>query len=346
MAGNDTRGAESPFVLTPESESAFRACPTLRAVREYLSSAENRCVRPCDSRFVLSITSFCEEHAKLPATTQEAYLLNRDVIHALIIPVAALYTRSATLASAALCSSRAEDLEIAYKEDARTAFVLLQCLVQEEAAWCFGRGCSACLVLHTLESQATIRMAIAGALMANEESTTEQGTAPAQLSTFLPAIAHAVESDPFWGREYYANIISKAESLRSGIQCLIAQAGDLEVLVRSPTRGRSPPSRSLNRSPWKNKTLLNDFAASHPQATAPVDGTDIDQQRAPKRVQTLPRLDPSPLAKRQLRLEQEQREVLSRMAWQVYSAVALPASEQMKQRQHSRRLVGFEKLLR
>lgn len=349
MAIDEKRRVDSPFVLSSECALSFRACPTLKAVRGYLSHSENRYGQVLSSFTIFTDPlnpSFCPEHADMPESEQEEYFLHRDVIHALVMPIVTLYSRSATLASAALCTSRVEDLEIGYKEDARTAFVLLQCLVQEETAWCYGRGCPACLVSHTLETEATIRLAIAAALMAEHAYGVgkRKETASADLTAFLPAIARAVESDPFWGRDYYATIYSKAISLTSGIQSLIIQAGDLEALVQSPTRSLSPPPRPFNRSPRKRTTLISEFAASKPAigALATIPG---DKQPATKSTATLPRLDPSPLAKQQLRLEQEQREVLSKIAWQVYSAVAIPASKQMKLRQQSRRLDGLEQLL-
>jgi len=68
-------------------------------------------------------------------------MLHRDILHALIMPVVALFRRASALAEAALCTHRSEDLELAFAGEARGAFLCLQCFLTEEEEWCRGIGC-------------------------------------------------------------------------------------------------------------------------------------------------------------------------------------------------------------
>lgn len=86
--------------------------------------------------------SFCDFHAASDAQTRETWLLHRDLLHALIMPIVELYRRAGALASTALCTARTEDLELAFTGEARGAFLWLQCFIAgEEGDWCQTRGC-------------------------------------------------------------------------------------------------------------------------------------------------------------------------------------------------------------
>lgn len=52
-----------------------------------------------------------------------------------------MYTQACRLASAALCTQKYEELELAFRGDARSAFIWLQCFIHEEEDWCYTRGC-------------------------------------------------------------------------------------------------------------------------------------------------------------------------------------------------------------
>ena len=85
--------------------------------------------------------SFCNDHSQCDAEAQETWLLHRDILHALIMPIVALFSRASALAEAALCTRRTEDLELAFAGEARGAFLCLQCILTEEEEWCKGMGC-------------------------------------------------------------------------------------------------------------------------------------------------------------------------------------------------------------
>lgn len=57
------------------------------------------------------------------------------------MPVVQLFHRASSLAEAALCSSKAEDLEMAFTGDARSGFLWLQCFLADEEDWCQSIGC-------------------------------------------------------------------------------------------------------------------------------------------------------------------------------------------------------------
>lgn len=67
--------------------------------------------------------------------------MQRDLLHALVMPVLELFNRASALAEAALCTHKSEDLELAFAGEARGAFLCLQCFVDEEEDWCRTRGC-------------------------------------------------------------------------------------------------------------------------------------------------------------------------------------------------------------
>jgi len=86
--------------------------------------------------------SFCAFHTSTSdPDTKATWLLHRDLLHALTMPVVQLFRRAASLAQAALCTSKNEDLELAFSGDARGAFVWLQCFLGEEDDWCCTKGC-------------------------------------------------------------------------------------------------------------------------------------------------------------------------------------------------------------
>lgn len=85
--------------------------------------------------------SFCTQHAQCSAQEKDTWLLHRDLLHALIMPVVELFRRASVLAEAALCTHKTEDLELAFAGEARGAFLCLQCFIHEEDDWCRTRGC-------------------------------------------------------------------------------------------------------------------------------------------------------------------------------------------------------------
>src|SRR5207248_107020 len=71
-----------------------------------------------------SIDSFCSfHHTRCDGESQETWLLHRDLLHALVMPVVELFARASALAEAALCTHKSVDLELAFAGEARSAFL-------------------------------------------------------------------------------------------------------------------------------------------------------------------------------------------------------------------------------
>ncbi|KAJ8107326.1 hypothetical protein OPT61_g8943 [Boeremia exigua] len=115
----------SPFVIPQEDVEVLHASEGFCMLRNYLARD----------------TSFCAQHDECDAQTKETWILQRDLLHALVMPVLELFKRASALAEAALCTHKSEDLELAFAGEARGAFLCLQCFVDEEEDWCRTRGC-------------------------------------------------------------------------------------------------------------------------------------------------------------------------------------------------------------
>src|ERR1700761_3457891 len=98
---------ESPFSsLRPEQLSAICASPGFQILRKYLATVSPEYVLPvgvdnCWSR--LTCPRFCEEHASHDPTIPSTWVLHRDILHAITMPVVQLFNQASALAFAALC---------------------------------------------------------------------------------------------------------------------------------------------------------------------------------------------------------------------------------------------------
>lgn len=240
------------------------------------------------------------------------------------MPVVELYKEASALAAAALCSQTFTELEVAFKGEARFAFLWLQCFIAEEEDWCHTKGCPACNTLQTLSTELTIRGAITSALLSAKDvpvpdtptSETEsdvEGEAQHQptlpdFSLILPALEQAMENDPFWEPGHYTQILTRSHRTVSGIQELMSQCEVLETLVSSA------PSSPGDTTGLRRIDL---FAAAG----------DGNKEIKIKR---------GAVARRQAKLKDEQGAMMMRMALQTWSAVHLDR----RQRQRLKAEVG------
>lgn len=259
-------------------------------------------------------------------------MLHRDILHALIMPVVALFKRASALAEAALCTRRTEDLELAFAGEARGAFLCLQCILTEEEEWCKGMGCPgmqtasclrkadtnhliACVVTATLSTETHIRLTIAASLLStapvaspastpSNEDGANPGRALPPLPHILPALRSALASDPFWSSDtdMWPYLLSRATQLSVGIQALIAECVNLESLVSSPTSYR--PTDALQKR-----------ALTYPHVPC-VSSVHAEDKGV--------KLRKSKLAKRQLRLKDEEVELMRRVALQCWAKANVP----------------------
>lgn len=258
---------------------------------------------------------FCNEHDRCDSQAQETWMLHRDILHALIMPVVALFKRASALAEAALCTRRTEDLELAFAGEARGAFLCLQCILTEEEEWCKGMGCPACVVTATLSTETHIRLTIAASLLSTAPVASPASTPPNEdgpnpgralppLPHILPALRSALASDPFWSSDtdMWPYLLSRATQLSAGIQALIAECVNLESLVSSPTSYR--PTDALQKR-----------ALTYPHVPC-VSSVHAEDKGV--------KLRKSKLAKRQLRLKDEEVELMRRVALQCWAKANVP----------------------
>jgi hypothetical protein len=117
---------------------------------------------------------FCESHSSLSQSSQQTFILHRDILHSLLLPLLQIRSQAASFAAQTIyhksqnrCPRRPTsprsvvDLELAFRGAARGAFSWLQCFIAEERDWCSTYGCPACAVLKTLHSEPFIRIVVA-----------------------------------------------------------------------------------------------------------------------------------------------------------------------------------------
>jgi len=311
--------------IASEDLSTFCASPGFQALRRYLQGE--------------LAASFCNKHTCVGDTERSAWILQRDILHAMTIPVVQLFNRASSLAFSALYTSKPEDLELAFSGDARSAFLWLQCFISEEEGWCHTRGCPACLISQIVSTESTIRFTLASSLLSSTEppspifsSSPADSPSLPDFSAVLPSLKRALDDDQFWGPSYYEEFLSKSQRLASGIHDIMSQCEQLEALVSSRSTSPVRP-RAIRR------VVTVNIAQSTPTIRVP-NGTHTDNQHGEERKEI--KLKKSRLAKRQSQLKHEEREQLLRMASQCWATTAIPAEQRVAMRALGRHGDGLE----
>lgn len=194
-----------------------------------------------------------------------------------------LFDKACTVASQATHASRLADLEYAFTGPARNAFVWLQCFLssEKEREWCYTRGCPACIVDHSLDSEFSVRLLYAACLLSDVHYpfTIEGPTLPSFMF-FLDSLERALEQDPLWGADFFETMQPKASATRNGIEELIHQCLELHTVMSQP----SSPSES---------SASEGSAAASP-VLAPLGGTPMTKVKRSK------------MARRQTKLQVEE----------------------------------------
>ncbi|KAK5133605.1 hypothetical protein LTR08_007553 [Meristemomyces frigidus] len=200
----------------------------------------------------------CDAHTPAYLEDLNRWLIVRDLLHALLVPVVELFDKACLVASQATNASKLEDLEYAFTGHARSAFVWLQCFLasEKEREWCYSRGCPACVVNHSLDSEFTIRLLYAACLLSDVHYpfTLEGPTLPSFMF-FLESLESAVEQDPLWSdaEDFYEKVQPKAIVTRNGIEDLILQCLELDTILSQPPSSSpsaaSSPTTSLPGTP-------------------------------------------------------------------------------------------------
>lgn len=175
------------------------------------------------------------------------------MLHALLVPVVELFDKACGVAAAATHATRIEDLEYAFTGQARSAFVWLQCFLsaEKEREWCYTRGCPACVVEHSLDSEFTVRLLYAACLLSDVHYpfTIEGPTLPGFMF-FLDILESAVSGDELFGDDFFELLQPKAIATRDGVEDLIHACLELDAMLSQPSSPNpSSPDCSLPASP-------------------------------------------------------------------------------------------------
>ena len=312
MLDQDSQLSTSPFAIPREDVASLHANQSFTVLRDYLAR-DTACVSLLTTSiqfmvYELTRLSFCADHTTCDDATKQTWILHRDLLHALVMPVLSLFQRAATLAAAALCTHKSAELELAFSGEARGAFLCLQCFVDEEEDWCRTRGCPACITTETLSTESHLRLTIAASLLSTSTAaatpTAHSALSLPPLPHILPALRAALASDPFWGPDTWPYLLSRAEQLVTGLQALMSECVDLESLVSSPVARQAPPPPHLQHQ--------------HRSFTTPTLHIVGDNESSGVRLRK------SKLAKRQLRLKNDEMELMRRVALQCWARAKMP----------------------
>jgi len=246
---------KSPFSISEQDWNTLESSKGFRIVRTYLSKEQDH--------------AFCTSHSNLPTEVQSTFVIHRDILHSLLLPILSIRSQAALFASHTLASQRSPranrspspprsvvDLELAFRSQARGAFSWLQCFIAEERDWCTTKGCPACVVLKVLHAEPFIRVVVAACRLSTylkdllEKAQHSRGAAPGDsgLPSFefwLTAVHRAVSEDSFWGLHFWEDIEARAEDLEAGIKELISQCSQ-PTSANAVTPAHPPPMRCVN----------------------------------------------------------------------------------------------------
>ncbi|KAK7517712.1 hypothetical protein IWZ03DRAFT_310720 [Phyllosticta citriasiana] len=304
----DSSTLESPFCIPPEHLQSLQRCESFQILRKYLALNATK--------------SFCSEHAACSSQAQSTWILHRDILHALVYPVVQLFHRASRLAEAALCSSKPEDLEMAFTSDARSGFLWLQCFIADEEAWCRSIGCPACIVTTSLSTEPHLRMIFTALNLAASKPSPCSDDLPS-FSFFASVLRTALETDPFWAPYYgtTSSIEASAEKLTSHIHALVSQCAEIEALVidyRDSVEAASTSSSTTSSVQSSRPSLKTARTFPLRAPTSP-----LIQCPGSHDCGKLPAVKPSRLARRQQRMRVEEQVLLQKLVLQCWGKAAL-----------------------
>jgi len=176
------------------------------------------------------------------------------------VPVVELLDKAVYLAAAVTRAADCEDLEEAFTDQAHGAFRWLQCLLSsgKERQWCYAKGCPACVVQASLDSEFSIRMLYAACLLSDVHYPfTLDGPRLPSFRFFLSSLQNALSADPRYGAEYFEMMQPKALATRNGIEELILQCVEVETVLTDLAAASEPQSEasSAGTSPESSPVL-------------------------------------------------------------------------------------------
>ncbi|KAL4992636.1 hypothetical protein BDW68DRAFT_184137 [Aspergillus falconensis] len=208
-----------PFRISRCAGDRLARNEAFRAVRENLRRQELGSKAP----------SFCSSHRySCSKDAQEAFRLHRDIIHTLLLPLFILHNQASRAAVSILPAHKGVEPERAFRGEARDAYAWLHCIFSEEHDWYLTERCPACIVLHVLHSEPTIRFVAVACLLSGDLLNpglvnSDPNRRLPNFEFWLEALETAVSEDPFWGPDCWPDIEYRACSLIQGIQMLRLQ---------------------------------------------------------------------------------------------------------------------------
>ena len=163
-----------------------------------------------------------------------------------------LFEKAVALAASATNAYKAEDLKYAFTGQARSAFIWLQSFLssEKERAWCYTKGCPACVVDHSLDSMFSIGLLYAACLLSDVHYpfTIEGPTLPSFMF-FLDSLERALIADLLWDSALFELTHPKAITTRNGVEELIQQCLELDAILSRSSSPCSTPVSSASSSP-------------------------------------------------------------------------------------------------
>ncbi|KAL8828017.1 MAG: hypothetical protein Q9191_002834 [Dirinaria sp. TL-2023a] len=209
---------ESPFKVQEADAARLSSCDAFHIIRKLLAKQQD--------------SDFCQYHLPMSREDKEAWLLQRDITHALVLPILEIFRHASDVAKSMLGNRNIYDLELVFRGEARGAFSWLQCFIAEEEDWCRTKGCPACVVSKVLEAEPTIRIVLVACRLSESLRQPHNNANLPVLHFWLASLRNALNEDPFWGPDFRSHLESRAEILETGIQNLAKQCLELEELLK------------------------------------------------------------------------------------------------------------------
>ncbi|KAH7130362.1 hypothetical protein B0J11DRAFT_250629 [Dendryphion nanum] len=307
---------QSPFNIPREDIETVCASPGFQVLRRHLATQAD----------------FCTTHTDDPTDLKETWLLHRDILHALIMPVVAMFKRASALAGAALCTDRSEDLELAFAGDARGAFLWLQCFMGDEEEWAGTRGCPACITLDSLSTESHIRLTIAASLLSTSPISTSRSSTPSSSPTTSPPQSAA--STPTSESVPAVPNIQETEQEEDAQEAPLTLPSLPHILPALRTALDADPFWGPDYFPYilSRSTLLcagiqaliTECVDLEALVSSPTSSSIPSRKQQNGEGQGM-RIRSSKLAKRQLRMRAEELELLRRCAMQCWARAVVPS---------------------
>ncbi|KAL4878653.1 Endoribonuclease L-PSP/chorismate mutase-like protein [Aspergillus karnatakaensis] len=214
-----------PFRISRSASDRLARNIAFSAVRENLRRQELGSEAP----------SFCSSHRySCSLDAQESFRLHRDIIHTLLLPLFLLHNQASRVAASILPAHKGAEPERAFRGEARDAYAWLHCIFSEEHDWYLTERCPACIVLHVLHSEPTIRFVAVACLLSDHLLNPGLLNSSRRLPSFefwLEALETAVCEDPFWGADCWPDMEYRASSLTDGVKQLVLQCLEFQTAL-------------------------------------------------------------------------------------------------------------------